>query len=70
MPVLDGAETLERMKADPVLREIPVIMLSSTCTREIMLEVSRSGAASFIVKPSNRPTILARINSLLSNQAS
>ncbi|MDO8959941.1 MAG: response regulator [Rhodocyclaceae bacterium] len=65
MPGLDGAETLERMKADPELRQIPVIMLSGVCTREVMLGVSKLGAAGFIVKPSNRPTILAKINSLL-----
>lgn len=65
MPGLDGAETLERMKADPELREIPVIMLSGASTRDVMVEVSRAGAAGFIVKPSNRPTILAKINSLL-----
>jgi len=65
MPGLDGAETLEQMKADPELRQIPVIMLTGAGTREVMMTVSKLGAAGFIVKPSNRPTILAKINSLL-----
>ncbi|MDP2109042.1 MAG: hypothetical protein Q8J67_08350, partial [Rhodocyclaceae bacterium] len=58
-------ETFELMKAVPELREIPVIVLSGASTREVMMDVSRAGFAGFIVKPSNRPTILAKINSLL-----
>ena len=53
------------MKADQELRNVPVIVLSGAGTREIMLETIRAGAAGFIVKPSNRPTILAKINSVL-----
>lgn len=68
MPGLGGEGTLRQMKADPVLRNVPVIMLSAAGTREIMLGTSRAGAAGFIVKPSNRPTILAKINSLLPKQ--
>ena len=68
MPGLGGEGTLRQMKADPELRNVPVIMLSAAGTREIMLETSRAGAAGFIVKPSNRPTILAKINSVLTKK--
>ena len=68
MPGLGGEGTLRQMKADPELRNIPTIMLSAAGTREVMLGASRAGAASFIVKPSNRPTILAKINSVLPKQ--
>jgi len=65
MPGLGGVGTLRQMKSDPVLHNIPVIILSSASTRDVMMEVTHSGAAGFIVKPSNRPTILAKIRSLL-----
>lgn len=65
MPGLGGEGTLRQMKVDPDLRNVPVIMLSAAGTREVMLGTNRAGAAGFIVKPSNRPTILAKINSVL-----
>lgn len=69
MPGLGGEGTLRQMKADPELRRIPVIMISSINTREVMMGASRAGAANFIVKPSNRPTILAKIKALLPKKA-
>ncbi|MDP2196935.1 MAG: response regulator [Rhodocyclaceae bacterium] len=69
MPGLGGEGTLRQMKADPELRRIPVIMISSTNTREVMMAASRAGASNFVVKPSNRPTILAKIRALLPKKA-
>jgi CheY-like chemotaxis protein len=65
MPGLGGEGTLRQMKADPELQNIPVIMLTGVGTREVMMATKQAGAANFIVKPSNRPTILAKITSLL-----
>ena len=65
MPVLNGIETLKQMKADPELRKIPVVMLTGVNDRETVKEVITAGAAGFIVKPSNRPTIVAKIRNLL-----
>ncbi len=65
MPGLDGMGTLRQMKDDPELRQIPVVMLTGVNARETVKEVIMSGAAGFIVKPSNRPTILAKIRNLL-----
>lgn len=66
MPGLDGMATLRRMKDDPELWHIPVVMLTGVNARETVKEVIMAGAAGFIVKPSNRSTILARIRNLLS----
>lgn len=65
MPGLNGIETLKEIKADPELRHIPVVMLTGLHDRDTVKEVITSGAAGFIVKPSNRPTILAKIRNLL-----
>jgi CheY-like chemotaxis protein len=51
MPRKDGREALREIKADPVLRSIPVVILT---TSENEYEVERAydlGANSFIVKP-------------------
>ncbi len=51
MPLMDGFALLKILKADPLLKKIPVIMLTSSAARE---DVSRSyecGAASYLTKP-------------------
>jgi two-component system response regulator len=52
MPRLDGSETVRIIKADPDLRRIPVVMLTTSAAA---LDIARSydaGANSYIVKPS------------------
>ncbi len=59
MPVMDGQETLSRMRADEQLRQIPVIVLTSEGDAEV--ETLRGGATDFITKPYNQEIIQARI---------
>ncbi|BDG02753.1 response regulator [Anaeromyxobacter oryzae] len=49
MPEMDGGEVLARLKADPRLRPIPVIVLSSESFRE--RECLAAGADVFLTKP-------------------
>jgi CheY-like chemotaxis protein len=52
MPRLDGGETVRIIKADPALRHIPVVILTTSAAE---LDIARSydaGANSYIVKPS------------------
>ncbi|MBI5547420.1 MAG: response regulator [Deltaproteobacteria bacterium] len=49
MPLLDGGEALARIKADPALRSIPVLVLSSERSRAA--ECLSAGAAAFLEKP-------------------
>lgn len=51
MPRLSGFEVLKRVKNDPDLRVIPVIMLTSSKTEEDILSSYGAGAASYIHKP-------------------
>lgn len=64
MPHADGFEVLERIKADPQLRLIPVLMLTST---DDQLEVNRCytlGANSYVVKPVQYEAFQERVKSL------
>lgn len=65
MSGLNGLAILREIKKDPELRRIPVVMLTGINDRGTVKEVITAGAAGFIVKPSNRPTILAKIRNLL-----
>ena len=51
MPRLDGREALEQMKADPALRRIPVVVLTTSNAHEDLLNTYDMGVAGFVVKP-------------------
>lgn len=51
MPGMDGFETLKRLKADPALAEIPVIMLTARAQDEDVFEGYGTGAKWYLTKP-------------------
>ena len=51
MPKVDGIEVLRQLKADAVLRSIPVVVMTSSNEERDVLESYRLGANSYIVKP-------------------
>jgi CheY-like chemotaxis protein len=51
MPKKDGREALQEIKADPALRRIPVVVLTTSKAEEDILRSYDLGVSSFIVKP-------------------
>ncbi|MGH7995925.1 MAG: response regulator [Opitutaceae bacterium] len=51
MPVMDGVEMLTKLKADPQLKGIPVMMLTAEGGREHVLKIAKIGVRDYIVKP-------------------
>jgi CheY-like chemotaxis protein len=51
LPRIDGIEVLERIKQDPALRAVPVIMLTSTDTQAEIDRCYRAGASGYVSKP-------------------
>jgi len=65
MPKLDGYETCKLLKADPVTKDIPVILLSAkgrNVDQKVGFEV---GANDYITKPFSPRKLVERINALL-----
>jgi DNA-binding response OmpR family regulator len=62
MPLLDGFAVLGRLKADPDLRAIPVIMLTARGQERDILSGLQGGAADYIVKPFSLKELLARVD--------
>jgi two-component system response regulator len=52
MPGMGGLAALRIIKADPVLRRIPVVILSTSTARSDIASSYDAGANSYIVKPS------------------
>ena len=65
MPVLDGFQTLERLKADEKLRYIPVVMLTALDEVSATVRCIEAGAEDFVPKPFNPVILRARINASL-----
>jgi two-component system chemotaxis response regulator CheY len=65
MPVLDGEETLHRMKADPELSDIPVMMLTTESERNRVLGFIQAGAANYLMKPFSGDDLAAKITASL-----
>jgi CheY-like chemotaxis protein len=51
MPKKDGREALKEIKADPVLRHIPVVILTTSKAEEDIYQTYDLGCSSFITKP-------------------
>jgi len=51
MPVMDGVEMLIKLKSDPLLKPIPVMMLTAEGGREHVLKIAKIGVRDYIVKP-------------------
>lgn len=51
MPKLDGTEVLAQMKADPELRKIPVIMITTTDDPREVERCHALGCSNYITKP-------------------
>lgn len=70
MPVLDGFETLERMRSDPMLVGKPVIMLSVLSSEFDQIKGLKLGVDDYITKPFKASVLLARVRAILSRTTS
>lgn len=66
MPVMNGFEALRRLKADPGLRDIPVVIFSNLAQEKEIAEGRTLGAVDFFVKAKMTPTeYVERVKKLL-----
>ena len=61
MPELDGYEVLAKLKLDPHLREIPVVMTSALDELDSVVKCVEMGAEDYLTKPINPVLLNARI---------
>ena len=65
MPEMDGFEVLEALKADPRLRQLPVIVTSSLEGLDNIVRCIELGADDYIPKPVNKVLLGARVSASL-----
>jgi two-component system, cell cycle response regulator len=65
MPVMDGVEMLTKLKADPQLKGIPVIMLTAEGGRDHVLKIAKIGVRDYIVKPFKEDVLVEKVGRII-----
>jgi PAS domain S-box-containing protein len=65
MPNMDGFEVCQRLRADPVLADVPVVMVTALDDRESRLRGIEVGADDFITKPIDRVEVRKRVQTIM-----
>ncbi len=69
MPVMDGVETLTKLKSDPLLKDIPVIMLTAEAGRENVVKIARIGVRDYMIKPFKEEALIEKAGRIVDLQA-
>ena len=64
MPRKDGREALREIKADPALRQIPVIIMTTSYVEEDIDKSYDLGASSFVTKPVTLTALIAVVQAI------
>ncbi|MBU2985148.1 response regulator [Saccharophagus degradans] len=67
MPGMDGFETCEKLKANPDLKNIPVIFMTGLSDTDSIVKGFAAGGVDYLTKPINPKELVARINAHLIN---
>jgi phosphoserine phosphatase RsbU/P len=65
MPVMDGFAVLEKVKANPAVRDIPIIVISASNDLQSVVKGIKLGAEDYLPKPFEPTLLKARIQSSL-----
>ena len=65
MPNITGIEVLKRIKNNPALANIPIIILTAVGQQELLTEAETLGADAYLTKPFAAADLLNRIKTLI-----
>ncbi len=68
MPVMNGHEVLERLKQNPELKDIPVIMVTALCEAQDVAKASSYGVVDYVAKPFDFTELVEKIAKALENR--
>ena len=67
LPEIDGLALCRLLRAQPTMKQLPVVVFSANSTESRMVEAFSAGADDYIVKPSSPGELISRVNSHLSD---
>jgi two-component system sensor histidine kinase/response regulator len=65
MPEMDGYEVCDKLKENPVTKDIPIIFLTALKKNESLVKGFQCGAVDYITKPFNKEELLLRVKNHL-----
>jgi response regulator RpfG family c-di-GMP phosphodiesterase len=65
MPVMNGAEMLAKMKEEPELKNIPVIMLTAEAGKDNVMKIVQLGVKDYMVKPFKGEQLIERVTNIM-----
>lgn len=65
MPVMDGHQTLEQLRAIEPLKKTPVLMLTAESRKDLVVSLIQLGITDYIVKPFDRDLLVAKVSKVL-----
>jgi putative two-component system response regulator len=65
MPVLNGLEFIERLRATPGRQTVPILMITANDQREVRYSALQAGASDFLTKPVDQMEFSVRVANLL-----
>ena len=68
MPGMNGHEMLERLRANPALQHIPVIMVTARCEPQDIAAASAHGISDYITKPFDFAQLMEKIHAVLKDK--
>jgi two-component system chemotaxis response regulator CheY len=64
MPELSGLDFLKKIRALPMYKNLPIIMVTSEAARYNVIEALKTGATDYIIKPVNERIFAEKISKL------
>ena len=61
MPIMEGIDLVRAIRADPDLRELPILMVPAEARREQIVAAAEAGVNGYIVKPFTAQTLEQKI---------
>ena len=64
MPNMTGIELLRAIRADPALKNLPLLMITAEAKKETIIEAAQAGASGYIVKPFTAGTMSEKLTKI------
>jgi len=65
MPNLDGLGLLKKVRSDPDLKNLPVLMVTAEAEKEKVVEAIKAGVSNYVVKPFTAEVLKEKMDKIL-----
>lgn len=69
MPNMDGLTLLQRIRADPALAGLPVLLVTAEAKKENIVQAAQAGASGYVVKPFSAATLNEKLAKIVAKMA-